>query len=306
MSKNNSRLKLVFGICGVALLAAAALFWPFGPARAACSDGIKDNVGVSVNNVPVDEPANAPVDEPKTDEPKTDQAIPAGAQILLDVYPDCIKGYQNGNLVMADGTTITYDDKKDKSFIQKLDEADPEDMFAFTYDRQSWTPDFLQDAGRSRCEALFKKMYGASAALVRKNLVSVPWFGEKVQFTKVNHADDSLRAVAAELAKHPELKKYLKSSGTFYWRKVRGANRQSAHSYGMTIDIGVKYSDYWLWKNPGKKETDKITYANRFPHELVEIFERHGFIWGGRWYHYDTMHFEFRPEILKSAAMNNQ
>jgi hypothetical protein len=30
----------------------------------------------------------------------------------------------------------------------------------------------------------------------------------------------------------------------------------------------------------------------------VEIFEKHGFIWGGRWYHYDTMHFEYRPEIL--------
>ena len=35
-----------------------------------------------------------------------------------------------------------------------------------------------------------------------------------------------------------------------------------------------------------------------FPLEIVEIFERHGFIWGGRWKHYDTMHFEFRPELL--------
>jgi hypothetical protein len=23
------------------------------------------------------------------------------------------------------------------------------------------------------------------------------------------------------------------------------------------------------------------------------IFEKHGFIWGGEWYHYDTMHFEY-------------
>jgi hypothetical protein len=28
------------------------------------------------------------------------------------------------------------------------------------------------------------------------------------------------------------------------------------------------------------------------------IFEKHGFIWGGKWYHYDTMHFEYRPELL--------
>ena len=47
-----------------------------------------------------------------------------------------------------------------------------------------------------------------------------------------------------------------------------------------------------------KSETATVKYQNRYPHEIVEIFERHGFIWGGRWYHYDTMHFEFRPEIL--------
>lgn len=27
-------------------------------------------------------------------------------------------------------------------------------------------------------------------------------------------------------------------------------------------------------------------------------FERHGFIWGAKWYHYDSMHFEYRPELL--------
>lgn len=225
-------------------------------------------------------------------------SIPQGAKILIKAYPNFVKGYENGYLLMSDGTKIQYDDGRNKSFDQKLDDADPEDMFAFKYDRKSWTPEYLQDAGRSRCEQLFKKMYGSSAAEVSKNLVSVPWAGGKVQFTKINGAADSLRAVAKELENHPELRSYLKSSGTFYWRKVRGANRQSAHSYGMTIDIAVAKSDYWLWKNPGKKETEKIVYANRFPKELVLIFEKHGFIWGGRWYHYDTMHFEFRPEIL--------
>ena len=30
--------------------------------------------------------------------------------------------------------------------------------------------------------------------------------------------------------------------------------------------------------------------------------EAEGFIWGGRWYHYDTMHFEYRPELLDDAC----
>jgi hypothetical protein len=36
----------------------------------------------------------------------------------------------------------------------------------------------------------------------------------------------------------------------------------------------------------------------RIPPEIVAGFERHGFIWGGRWAHFDTMHFKYRPELL--------
>ena len=97
-------------------------------------------------------------------------SAPQGAQILTKVYPDFVKGYENGYLLMTDGTKMQYDDGRKKSFEQKLDDADPEDMFAFKYDRRSWTPAYLQDAGRSRCEQLFKKMYGKSAAEVRKHL----------------------------------------------------------------------------------------------------------------------------------------
>ena len=231
--------------------------------------------------------------------------IPVGAQALLTAYPDFILKYKDGYLLLSDSTKLLYDDGCSKSFEEKMDEADPEDMFGFKYDTEAAQPSYLQDAGRSRCEQLFKIMYGSSEKEVRKNLVKVDWFGESVIFSKRNGGADSLKAVAIEIGKHPELRPYLKSSGTFYWRKVRGANRLSAHSYGIAIDIGVPYSDYWLWKNSGKKETDTIQYSNRMPMKLIEIFEKHGFIWGGRWYHYDTMHFEFRPEILLGCIDNN-
>ena len=241
-----------------------------------------------------------------------DSSIPKGARILMSVYPNFVKGYKNGKLVMSDGSTITYDDGRKKSFIQLLDEADPEDMFAFNYDLKSWTPAKMQDAGRSRCEELFKKMYGNSSSAVQKKLVPVRWpFGQAtnnggvnkniktVKFTSVNGANKQLEKVVAELEKHPELHKYLAQSGAFYWRPVRGAKRLSAHSYGMTIDIGVKFSDYW--RSQAKDENATVAYRNKYPHEIVEIFEKYGFIWGGRWYHYDTMHFEYRPEILMDA-----
>lgn len=233
--------------------------------------------------------------------------IPVGVQALLASYPQHVINYKNGKLILVNGDSILYDDCREKSFVEKLDDADPEDMFAFAYYPDSVKPGYLQDAGRSRCELFFKYMYGKTELEVRKHLVPVSWFGESVLFTTVNSASDSLKAVENDLmhlSNINDLRPYLKSSGTFYWRPVRGANRLSAHSYGMTIDIGVALSDYWLWKNPGKSETEKIVYANRVPKEIVDAFERHGFIWGGRWYHFDTMHFEFRPEILYYAIHN--
>ena len=265
--------------------------------------GCKDSkAGPSEQQNTVSDGQKTEKQETKAEQQKADKTlqagVPAGAQALMEAYPDFITGYRDNKILFKDGTEMTYDDGREKSFVQKLDDADIEDMFAFKYDLNSWTPEFQQDAGRSRNEALFKKMYGNSAAEVRKHLVNVPWFGQNVLFTTVNGAAEHLKAVRDELAKHPEFKSYFKSEGTFYWRQVRGANRLSAHSYGMTIDIGGNYKTYWLWSKAGAKETDKVQYKNKIPHEIVEIFEKHGFIWGGRWYHYDTMHFEYRPEIL--------
>lgn len=238
------------------------------------------------------------IPENKTAEKKPESVITA-KDALVYAYPDFIKSIEGNEIIFTDNSRMAWDDGRDKTFEQKLDDADPEDMFSMTYNRHDSTPEYLQDAGRSRCEALFKKMYGSSASEVQRNLVSVDWMGSKVRFTKINGGADSLRKVVDELKRHPEFKKYLSCSGTFYWRAVRGAKRLSAHSYGIAIDIGVSSSDYWLWRNPRAKETDRIKYANRIPRGIIEIFQKHGFIWGGAWYHYDTMHFEFRPEILK-------
>lgn len=224
-------------------------------------------------------------------------SIPAGARKLLDAYPDAGMKYQGGYIVFSDGERIVYDDGKKKDFVTMLDNSDIEDMFTLLYDTVS-PPRYLSDAGRSRCDALFKKMYGKSASQVTARMETVEWFGQRIKFTGVNGAARQLRLVAAELSTKPHLRKYLTPASTFYWRNVRGAQRMSAHSYGIAIDINVKMSDYWLWANPGKGETARIAYKNRIPHELVHIFERHGFVWGGRWYHYDTMHFEYRPELL--------
>ncbi|MBQ2608474.1 MAG: M15 family metallopeptidase, partial [Paludibacteraceae bacterium] len=143
---------------------------------------------------------------------------------------------------------------------------------------------------------------------VGANLVIVNFCGQKVQFTKVNGAAKALQAVSDELQKLPNyagLKKFLGNGGTFVFRPVRGTNRLSAHSFGIAIDIGYdrankkNLSTYWKWDNGKAGELTKIGYKNSIPMDIVRVFEKHGFIWGGRWYHYDTMHFEYRPEYFK-------
>lgn len=260
-----------------------------------CTSSPQQTVDTTTAETPKEADTTATVTAP---EPEPAPSEPLGVQALMKAYPELIDRYENNHIVFKDGSKMTYDDGVKKDFVQTLDNSDIEDMFSLEY-TTSGTPGYLADAGRSRCDALFKKMYGNSASQVEKQMVKVDWFGSKLPFASVNHACDSLRAVATEIAsRYPNLVDYMKPGMTFYWRKVRGANRQSAHSYGIAIDINVAKSDYWLWAYPQASETDRINHKNRIPMEIVKVFEKHGFIWGGRWYHFDTMHFEYRPEIL--------
>jgi len=85
------------------------------------------------------------------------------------------------------------------------------------------------------------------------------------------------------------------------WRVIAGTSRRSNHSYGTAIDLLPRdlkgRLTYWRW-NEG--ETKKINRKNYYmpPEKVIKIFEEYGFIWGGNWALIDTMHFEYRPELL--------
>lgn len=215
-------------------------------------------------------------------------------------YPS-IKSLKDNTLFFNDGTSLPYDDKKPKTLNEKLENADIEDHFAQPYPAFApiTAPAKDEDPGRFRNDALLKKLYGTTKNETEKNLVHVNWLpthgGKKIQFNKNENAASQLQKVSDELDKLPEeYMKYLKHvDGTYYYRKIAGTERLSAHSYGIAIDLDTKYSSYWRW--------DKAyQFKNEIPQKIVDIFEKYGFVWGGRWYHYDTMHFEYRPEMFES------
>jgi len=217
------------------------------------------------------------------------------AQKLVSSYKSIVK-CENNRIYLQNGKSFIYDDGKKKNFKELLNNPDIEDMFKFKYPKH-WVNSMPlnQDPGRIRFEPLFKEMYGHSSSEVKQHLVTINWFGQRILVTKVNGVANALMAVRDELKNlSVSDRKYLVPiGGTFKWRYIAGTKRLSVHSFGAAIDINVKYSAYWRWSKGGYR------YQNKIPQAIVEAFERHGFIWGGKWYHYDTMHFEYRPEILK-------
>lgn len=202
------------------------------------------------------------------------------------------------------GATYPWDDGKQKSFEQKLEAPDLEDTFSIPYTSGPIRPVTREneDPGRIRFDPLFHTTYGATQAQV--DVVGLSFLGQRL---KVNRkAAPAFERVAkrleAAVKEEPSLRPYLLNvGGTFVWRNIANTNRQSAHSYGVSIDVNVKRSHYWEWAKP----KEPVRWANQIPQAIVDAFEAEGFIWGGRWYHYDTMHFEYRPELLDPACTSS-
>lgn len=233
-------------------------------------------------------------------------ALEAGRK-LAAAYPDHLDRVDAGALVWHDGTRMMLrTGRPDKPFAEWLAAPDLADMLAKRYPvgEPASAPPVDFDPGRARNQAFFDKMYGPCAArdAPRPGARPVTWLPAKasqtVWATTVNGVDRRLEAVSVALDRlGPEFDVYLSpSAGTLNCRTIAGTTRTSAHSYGIAIDIALARADYWGWAKPDRN--GRYPFRNRIPLEIVTVFETHGFIWGGRWYHYDTMHFEYRPELL--------
>ena len=246
----------------------------------------------------------------------------AGIEDLLrlqQAYPEAIRFVSEETLNWVDGTEMPVQDgKPNKTPQEKLEHPSLFDQMNGIYystdiptDPAKFNPP--NDPGRIRFEPFFRKMYGNSKEEVMTKLTVIYWmpkvFGNRypLAVTMINGVDKKLTQISGELetlvSVHPDYLIYLENpGGTFNWRFIANSDRLSPHSFGMTIDINPTFSSYWQWdlEDEGRpiNEDAELTYRNKIPWEIVAVFEKNGFIWGGRWHHYDTMHFEYRPELL--------
>jgi hypothetical protein len=242
----------------------------------------------------------------------TTLAIPVRADPAVDAlvaaYPDHLSGIDGNDLIWRDGTRMPISDgSSNKTFEQLLDKPDIKDQFAFPYPlgAKFKPPGVNEDPGRIRFEPFFLKMYGdCKKGDVTKRMKPVAWMpnrgGGRLNVTSVNGVNEKLAAVVKELEGLPAaLTKYLvPSSGTYNCRTIANTSRLSVHAFAAAVDINSREADYWEFL---KNRAGNFTWRNRVPGAIAQVFEQHGFIWGAKWYHVDSMHFEYRPELIALA-----
>jgi hypothetical protein len=236
--------------------------------------------------------------------PAQEKRVDMALDRLVAAYPDALAAHDAAGLRWRDGTVMPVtDDEKGKTFGEILRHASIVDQMRIPYPRGplDQTPAPGADPGRFRNAAFFTKMYGdCRTGEVTSHLVSLKWlsktWGHSISITSVNGVDNHLAAVSADIdALPPNIKRAAYPvAGTYNCRTVADTGELSPHAYGIAIDLNLAFSDYWYWR----PHDGTVPYRNRMPEEIVKIFEQHGFIWGGKWHHFDTMHFEFRPELL--------
>ncbi|MDR0447520.1 MAG: M15 family metallopeptidase [Treponema sp.] len=148
------------------------------------------------------------------------------------------------------------------------------------------------------------------------NLVQINFLGKKLDVHReIKDRLIKIDALIWGIAKaDPAVQDFIDdigSIGAWNWRNVAATVSRSYHSYGIAVDILPKdlngLATYWQWTADKEKDFEwyMVPYNRRWhpPPSVIQIFERYGFCWGGKWALYDTMHFEYRPEILLLNGM---
>jgi hypothetical protein len=203
--------------------------------------------------------------------------------------------------ISHDDETIVAEPPTVRVFPEVIAAPTVGDQFAIVYPL-SRTLDLratpYHDPGRARHDGFLKLLYGATSGLVEQNLETVAAGPARFRVTRRHGVACQLGAALADIDMSDDriAPLFVEIGGSYNWRRIAGTDRLSAHSYGIAVDVNASIGGYWRWS--GATEGNVGAYRNRVPWELVEAMERRGFIWGGKWHHFDGMHFEYRPDLI--------
>jgi hypothetical protein len=160
--------------------------------------------------------------------------------------------------------------------------------------------------------------FGRTEPQIRRQGISTTFLNRRVFVNE--YGFESLRAVErrifAEAERDPEVSAWVEDievAYSFIDKEIVGSGSRSHHAWGLAIDlVPSSYQGrqvYWRWSRVFNRQNwHRIPLSERWnpPLAVIEAFEAHGFIWGGKWSHFDQIHFEFRPEILAYNRMSTR
>ncbi len=255
------------------------------------------------------------------------------ARLVMEAYKECFPdaigeiAWQDGDwTIEAGGRTFWWAEGRFLPADKRPDWAAYTPYINYDYpqeipDPAAFSPEFIAEitewgdpatraALKERCLEFQEAIYGPlTRQAIQGRLERVALFGWATYMDR--RAAGPLRRVEArvqELAKiDARIAAFLKSLGPvggFNWREIKGTPVASYHSWGLAVDILPKrmgrLSTFWNWERVNNPDWAVLPLARRWhpPAEVVEAFEAEGFVWGGKWELWDTMHFEYRPELI--------
>jgi D-alanyl-D-alanine carboxypeptidase len=199
----------------------------------------------------------------------------------------------------------------------KLSDAGLYSSYFFRYKKGVYEIDNIKkDFPKPMCIDFYKEIYGETPDEIFNNLGRTYVFGHRVSFNSKNGAieklDQAVKKISAMSAGDPDLKKWIKnirSVETYIYRNIANDERISLHSFGIAIDIKT-FTDkesYWYWSEAFREDWWNIPKEERvyIPQKVIDAFEEAGFAWGGKWFYFDNMHFEYRPEVVLYSSVSS-
>ena len=179
---------------------------------------------------------------------------------------------------------------------------------------RNWTSQRSQNTLKRSGFFIDELMSAATRAETERQLVSVKFLGKT---TRVHKAiKQKLALIEKDIKTSAEtdstVQKWITTLGSmegFGWRNIANTQSRSYHSYGLAVDLLPKSlggkQTYWLWTSNSRSDWWNVSYNERYhpPETVIKIFESYGFVWGGKWVMFDTMHFEYRPEVFYLNGM---
>jgi hypothetical protein len=247
---------------------------------------------------------------------------------LAQAYPGPIGGaeFRDGDwAVPLRGVWYYYADGRllPRELRDKAAEYDPQPFYAYPAELPPWRDPTEEEGERIRTQARRRLQHPPKRsqhfydALWRASSRDESWDRVKtlrflgrpvtVHYSILEELSLVEERILAESKTDPRIRQWINGLNVldgWNWRSIADTQSRSFHAYGAALDLLPaslgNQETYWAWTARNKSDWWTVPYSRRLhpPEAVIKAFEAYGFVWGGKWMYYDTMHFEYRPEIF--------